>query len=573
MAFLVMSDEDPSDDRRRGTWLLVIALVVTALAYLGSIRFAFVFDDIPQIVRNHTLESWSTLPSFWTAQTWKFLMPDLPGNYYRPVFMSWLLLNRKLFGLNPLAMHATTVVVHLLATWLAFVAARTVLRNGRQAGFAAILFGLHPVHIESVAWVSGVTDTLMAVFAFAAFWAWVRGSESQHNGRWIALSAVFYLLSCFAKESAFAFPLVIIAYEVLYREPGVVRATMRTWPFWIVGAGYLAARTLSLHGLAHPVFSPLSHAVMTMPTVAWGYVRRLVWPVGLSAFYDTPPVTGVSQWRFWLPVIAGVAGLVAACIVGKRSRLFTFSLIWTAVFLAPAIGGLPVFAAGWIHDRYLYLPVFGVCLLVAYGVDQLPSRTQLFGHPATPAITMLVLAAALGGSTAWQEQFWANSLMLWVHATKIAPNSAWATGSLARELANEGDTVNARAMFERAVKLDPDNWKNAADYGMFLYRNGDYRRADDMFTLAIRQVTNDANAWLNQGMSRMNYGNYAGAEQSFRGLLLRYPKHLQAHYFLGLALEQQGKLEEAEEEYREQILMHPDITDDAPQRLKALASR
>jgi hypothetical protein len=150
------------DEGTRGRVLLVVALVLTALAYLATLRFGFVYDDLPQIVNNPTLTTWKTLPGLFTSHSWAFLLPHWDGNYYRPLFMTWLLLNRKLFDLYTPAWHASNLLVHLIATWLSFVVARQLFRDSTKAGSVALLFGLHPIHIETVAWVSGATDTLMA---------------------------------------------------------------------------------------------------------------------------------------------------------------------------------------------------------------------------------------------------------------------------------------------------------------------------------------------------------------------------------------------------------------------------
>ena len=556
-----------------GQLLLAIALLITSLAYLGTLHFNFVYDDGPQIISNPTLTSWRSLPSLFAGNTWSFLIPGWAGNYYRPIFMSWLLLNRMLWGLNPTAWHASTLLVHLLATWMSFLVARQILGSGTQAGFVALLFGLHPIHIESVAWISGVTDPLMAIFVFAAFWAWIRGElTSGPRIPWRALSAVFYLVACLSKETAILLPLVLVAYDLLCRDQSTVtRTVLRTWPLWIAAALYIALRAFALRGLLHPIGMP--SPLLTIPTILWGYFRRLLWPVHLSLFYDTPPVTAASEWRFWLPLIAWIAVAIAVYLA-RRSRILLFSLVWIFSFLAPAILGLPVFYVGeWIHDRYLYLPSFGFCLLLGYAIAKLPSHRRLFALPAAPASAMLGLVALMAFGTAWQQQYWRNSLLLFLHSVNEAPRSSWAKGYLAAELLRRGDRDDAQRMYEAALQLDPSNWKNNVAYGALLYQMGDYRRADEFFTRAIAGDPTDANAHFNQGLSRFNYGNYTGAETSLREALRRDPRLPQAHYWLGYSLERQGLLDDAREQYLAEIHQHPDSAADARRRFQMLAQK
>ena len=555
--------------------MLGIALLMTALAYLGTIHFHFVYDDAPQIIQNPSLTSWHSIPALFQASNWKFLLPNWAGNYYRPVFMCWLLVNRMLWGLNPAAWHMATVVLHLLATCLAFVVARQILGDGIQAGFAALIFGLHPVHIESVAWISGATDSLMAVFLFAAFWAWLRAEESHRHNAWRALAALFYLLGCLTKETALPLPILIAAHSCFFGgQKNAFQALARTWMLWLSAAIYFAARTLVLNGIIHSVGAPWKQALLSAPLVLWEYSRHTVWPVGLSLFYDTPAVTSIAQWRFLIPLLAWLLVAVVALRYRKQWTLAVFALLWYLLFLAPAILGLTIFPAGeWVHDRYLYLPVFGLCLWLGRVLGSLQSDRKLLGLPAMSTSTALMLAAVLSFATAWQEQYWANSLLLYVHAVNAAPRNVWAKSYLAGELLRRGDRMNAQRIYQEALAIEPANWKNNVAYGLMLYDEGDYRRADEYLTRAVNGDPSDANAHFDQGMARMNYGNYVGAEAAFREALQRNPMQPQAHYWLGRSLEEQGNHQGAQTEYHEEIRLHPDTSTDVLQRLQVPAPR
>ena len=564
-----------SSDLKLGRQLLFLVLGVTCLAYLATLRFSFVFDDPLQIVRNPTLTSWRFLPTLFVGHVWKFALPDFAGNYYRPLFMSWLLLNRMLWGLNPAPWHASALALHLLATYMAFVVAGQITGNGLQAGMAALLFGLHPIHIESVAWVSGATDPLMAIFVFAALWAWIRGKSSpSHVAAWRFLSAVLYLLGCLSKETAFVLPVLVIAYDHFFGEKrSLPRSIMRAWPLSIAAAVYLVARILVLRGFEHPIGLPVSHILLSVPTVLWGYVRLLVWPVGLSVFYATPPVTSVHQWQFWFLLLLGIVALVGAWWVGRRSGIFAFSVIWILAFLAPAILGLPLFELGdWLHDRYLYVPSFGLCLLIGHTLPiGWKCKAPLLKSISIALSVLIPVGMCL--ATSWQEQPWANELLLFTHSASQQPTSALAKGYLAAELRRRGDREAAAQEFEAALKLDPNNWKNLADYAMLLYHQGNFQRSDEFFTRALAIDSHDATTHYNQGLSRFKYDNYAGAEASFREALRRNPNQPKAHYWLGRSLELEGNVDAAQAEYRSEIQLHPDAAVDAQQRLQLLSGQ
>jgi len=563
---------NPRFAEENGNALLAIALVGTALVYLATLRFDFTYDDGPQIIANSTLTAWHFLPTYFTGQVWKFLQQGTAGNYYRPIFMCWLLVNRMLFGLNPAPWHATTLAVHLVATWLSFVVARQILGSSTQAGFAAILFGLHPIHIESVAWISGVTDPLMAVFVFAAFWAWIRGEHSGRPINWHFFAAVLYLLGCLTKETALPLPLLIVAYDVLLaKKDGVLRSSVRVWALWMASVVYLAARAVALRGLIHPDLSSLSQTLLSVPIVIWEYLRRLVWPVGLAVFYDIPPVTRPTEVRFWLPLAALAVLTVLVVRTAKRLPLVGFSFLWIFLFLFPAILGLPVFLVGeWLHDRYLYLPVFGVCLVLARAIDHLPGEQLLFNRRAAPLLAMLALAGVMAFGTAYQEQYWANSLLLFVHAVRVAPMNPWARGALGWELFRNGDLQGARETYVTAIRIAPRNWKNLSDYARMLYKIGDYRGADEIYGLALEIVPNDASGHFDQGVTRFRYGYYSGAEAAFREAIRCYPQLPGAHLWLGYSLEKQGEFAEARRQYQTELELHPDSNTDAQERISAL---
>ena len=567
------------DDSARGRILLLLALLLTALAYLTTLRFSFTYDDTPQIVLNSTLANWSTLPTLFTSHSWKFLLPDWGGNYYRPLFMTWLLLNRKLFGLYPPAWHATTVLVHLVVTWLSFVVSRQLMRSATNAGFVAILFGLHPIHVEAVAWVSGVTEPLMAAFVLAAFWAWIKSErEPQRAVFYKTLAAIFYAAGCLCKETALLLPIVVVAHDMLRGQynrdaKGMVQATLHALPLWITAAGYLVVRSLVLRGLEH-ANEPVSHVLLSVPTVFWGYMRRLVWPVHLSIFYSTPPVVSPLQVRFWLPFLGLIVAGVLAWRIASRSRLVGLALAWILVFLAPAIIGLPVFVVGeWIHDRYLYLPSFGFCFLVVLAISQIPSKRELFHLPAVPTAIVLLLGAAMAFGTSIEELPWTNDFTLFLHSTLLQPDSAQAQSHLATEFFRRGDIPDAEQRYQNSLRLDPANWKTQLAYGLMLYYSGQFEKADRRIANAIAVQPYDSNQYFYQGMCRFDMGNYPGAEEAFAKAVNAGATRSRYHFWLGFTYEREGRLSEAKAEYEKELAQHPDTDTQAKERLDGLESK
>ena len=248
----------------RGT--LVLGLLAIALAYIDTLRFQFVYDDLPQIVNNPLVHSWQYAPRYFIEHVWSQI-PGLPGTYYRPVFLLWLRLNHACFGLSPFAWHLTTLLVHLAVTVLVYRLLFRVIADRLTAAFAAVLFGLHPVHIEAVAWISGVSEPLNAILFLGALLAYVRARE-RRSPLWLAASLVLYIVAMLSKETALVLPAFVLLYEWLY-HPGQAagppplgqrlrRAVLFLSPYVLLSLLYVALR---IHVLAGFSLRDLSHTL------------------------------------------------------------------------------------------------------------------------------------------------------------------------------------------------------------------------------------------------------------------------------------------------------------------------
>jgi tetratricopeptide (TPR) repeat protein len=278
--------------------------------------------------------------------------------------------------------------------------------------------------------------------------------------------------------------------------------------------------------------------------------------------------------RFWLPLVALIVAAVLAWRIGKRSRLAAFAIIWMLVFLAPALIGLPVFPVGeWIHDRYLYLPSFGFCLLVIMVIAQLPSKRELSRLPAAPTAVVFLLAAAMALGTSLEEIPWSNDFTLFLHAALLQPESPQAQSHLATEFYHRGDVADAEVRYQTAIRLDPANWKNRLAYGIVLYYTGQFARSDRELADAIAIQPHDSNEYFYQGMDRFNLGDFQSAQQAFAQAVKAGPARMRYHFWLGFALERQGRLAEAKAEYQIELAEHPDTDSEARARLDALSSK
>src|SRR5579872_3731687 len=205
------SDTTSAGPRRTEPLLpLLVILAATLAAYSPALSFQFTYDDFPQIVHNKLIQSWQYVGLYPKIHVWA--QSSLWGNYYRPLFLFLLLLEHTAFGLHPMGWHAVSIAFHLGVVLFVFALANEFI-DEQSALVSALIFALHPIHIESVAWVSGVTDPMLAVFSLACILYFIR---FRKRGRYflLALSLLFYAGALLSKETAIIVPGLLLAYEL-----------------------------------------------------------------------------------------------------------------------------------------------------------------------------------------------------------------------------------------------------------------------------------------------------------------------------------------------------------------------
>ena len=272
---------------------LAVILGLVFLAYLNTLWFTFVHDDRFQIQGNTWLRSWKYLPRYFTADVWAFEHPVFRGTFYRPIFLVWFRLQYLAFGLNAWGWHLCTVLCHVGVTLLVYFTAERLLEDRLAALFTALIFGLHPTHAEGVAWVSGVTEPLFALFLFASYLCYLKKrAEPQRARIYLVGSLVLYTLACLSKETAVVLPFIIFACELVWSKGSgdngwnewrarLLDAVKVVAPYFGLFVVYMGARMFALQGFQNTK-EPHSFLSMflTWPSVFWFYIQHMFGPRG-----------------------------------------------------------------------------------------------------------------------------------------------------------------------------------------------------------------------------------------------------------------------------------------------------
>jgi protein O-mannosyl-transferase len=591
---------------RRPAVLLPVILLATGVLYSGTLFFEFVWDDGPQIVNNPLIRSWAQMPRAFVSDLWFHAARQQV--YYRPLFVVWSILNYAVVGLRPWGWHLGAILLHLGATLAVYWLSRRLGLEYWTAALATLIFALHPVHIECVAWISAGSDsmvTMLSAFAFAAFLKG-RAPDTTRRLAWHLASMVLLACALLTKEMAASFTLLVGMYIWLFSKGSGAQAKLKEalaamLPYGAVTACYVLARKMALWH-SHFQFDAkhsFGDVALTLPYVLAVYLRQLLLPVGLTGLYYTPYLTGRFFTHLVLPlfVLSAAAGLIYYWVHKTGDRVVAFAGIWLVVSLAPVLY-LRNFGNGdFVRDRYMYLPSIGFAILVAKCLRLLPSLRS-WSSARVQGFAALALCGAYVGVSIPQQTYWASDLLVTYRGHQLYPDNTYASIGLAREYSIRGAHERAIPLVEDAVKGDAENTyaafalaevyiaagrneegRRALEYALRITpgyaesetglasiaalwgKLGDYERANDLCRQALALDPRLYSALYNCGNIELVAGHYVQAQRLLARAVEVAPDLAAPRHFLGRALLLQGRNTEARPYLLQAVTMDPRIYD------------
>ncbi|MGD0226622.1 MAG: tetratricopeptide repeat protein [Terriglobia bacterium] len=553
-------------------WGIAVVLALTFAVYIPTLRYQFVHDDRGQILENPAIHTWHSVPTYFTAHVWAGVMPDEWVNYYRPLFLLWVRINEAVFGNRAWAWHLTTILTHILTTLLVYLLAWRLGIGRDVALLAALIFGLHPAHIEAVAWISGVNEPLLGIFLISSLLAYVQSRiETTHAFKWKVISMVLFACALLMKENALVLPGLLLVYELVFGmewgRPLAARRVLtwcgetlgKIWPYFFLVALYVAARIYALKGFSH-VATPLSSAqlVFTWPSLVAFWVRHLIWPAGLSTYYNFPAVLHPTLRNFIVPAIVDVCVGLGIFAGVRRSRPAAFFAVWLVLPLIPLLNLRVFIANDFAHDRHLYLPSVGLAVLLAMLLKKVcwgPPRW--LGAPASLFVVVLCLTAAMSYGTVTESFYFKDNLTFYAYNLTRAPHNPDAESNYASTLAEGGQYGPALEAFLDAVNHNPTYWAPTYNLALTYYKIGNLPEAERYFLRAIRINPNKSDEYFYLGMTRFKSGRTAEAIVCLRQAIAINPKGFVYHLALGVMLKTQGDLAGAIQEFKTELANNP----------------
>jgi protein O-mannosyl-transferase len=539
---------------KRDWFFCLILAVVTTLAYQHTWHGGFLWDDDAYIINNELL----TAPNGW-QRIWFSL--DSPSQYF-PLTYSTFRIEHALWGLNTTGYHWVNLLLHVANALLVWA----VLARLKVPGswLAAAIFALHPVQVESVAWITERKNVLMGFFFFLTLLAWLAFVDERTRRRWIfyGLALIFYVLALSAKATACTLPAALLLILWLQKKPITMRRLMQIVPFVLLGVGMgLLAIWWERHhqgtNLAlFPFLGPIERILVASRAV-WFYLSKIFWPSNLTFIYPRWNIsTGDLLDYIWL--LAGVAACVAIYFLRRYvGRSVEVAAAFFVATLSPMLGFIMLFTFRYtfVADHYQYLACVGPIALASAGIVSLSDKfTQ---YRAAIVSAALLVVATLWTLTWRQAATYADIETLWRTTLAKNPECWMAHTNLGLVLFEKGKIDDSIAHYRSALQMQPDWWDAEYNLGTALSAKGQVDEAILHCEKAVFMRPTDPDAQVSFGNLLLQKGRIDEAIAHYQQAITVRPDHFLARYGLGHALLEKGDLDSAIQVYRSALLLRP----------------
>jgi tetratricopeptide (TPR) repeat protein len=545
------------DQRWRVAGICVVLAAITFAVFGQTLRHEFIdFDDGDYVYDNPMVARGLTLKGI----VWAFT--HFHSANWHP--LTWLshMLDCQFYGLNPAGHHLTNVLLHTATVIALFLVLRQMTGALWRSAFVAAVFAIHPLRVESVAWVAERKDVLSGLFFMLTIGAYVRYARRPRSPACYGLLLLLFAMGLMCKPMLVTLPVVLLLldYWPLQRvEPGKLSGlVMEKLPLLALSAASCVATVLAQNKAIQSTESyslPLRFANALVACMI--YLGQMVWPTGLAAFYPHPH-NGLSAWEVGL---AGtlLAGFSAVALRQRRKQPWLLAgWLWYLMMLLPVVGLIQV--GGQAHaDRYTYLPQIGIYMAVTWqmaewGASRQACRVAIGGLMAG-VLAVLMLCA-------WkQTAYWKNSETLWNHALGCTTGNYVAHLNLGADLLKKGRVDDAIAFYQKGLQTEPDNAESHNNLANALREKGRVDEAITQYKKALELKPDYAEAQYNLGTTLLQKGNADEAITHYQAALLINPDYAEAHYGLGNALRQKGRVDDAMVHYQKALDIRPDYAE------------
>jgi tetratricopeptide (TPR) repeat protein len=509
----------------------------------------------------------------------------------------------KIWKLNPFGHHLTSIALHSLNAFLVVILAASLYETRKRimslspaagetkqflrkmlitGGITGLLFGIHPLRVESVAWASERKDVLFAFFFLLSLVAYLTYFTSAKNTQkkyiYYLFALIFFILSVMSKAAAVTLPLVMVLLDFYPLDRLHFRSGFNVWrsvfleklPFFIIG-GIVTLANIGIHegmDIVIPLvkLSFIDRVLLAIKTFAF-YLMKMVWPFHLTLIYGEPYniSISISESAGLFFFFAGVT-VLCAFLWYRGKRLWLAVWMYYLVMLLP-VSVIKVYSFSFAHDRYTYMPSIGPFLILGLITATMYEKFTTLKQWRLSA-NMAGIALAIAGlvfvsySTVQQIGLWKNSLVFWNYVIEKAPEKVpVAHNNLGNAYQSVGLLDKAIEQYQTALSLKPNYFKAHNNLGNAYQSAGLFDKAIEQYQTALKLKPDYMEAHNNIAVIYMSKGLFSKAREHYQAALRLKPDHAELHYNLGLAYQSEGLLDKAIEEYQTALALKPDIAE------------
>ncbi len=553
---------------RSNNFIYLILVILTVAVFWQLPSFDFInFDDSLYVTENPHIQAGLSIKNIiWSFKT------TYATNWHPLTWLSHML-DCQLFGLNPGMHHFSSLLLHILNTLLLFTVFNKMTGKQLQSAVLAILFAIHPLHVESVAWISERKDVLSTLFWLLTMYAYTGYVEFPKIGRYLAV-LLFYIMGLMAKQMLVTLPFVLLLMDLwplnrsrFYPADGKNNQSSPhksiSWlifekiPLFVISFLFsiicIFAQNKAVQSIdSVPLLLRLSNVFISYSQ----YLSKTIWPSHLAVFYPYP-----ASYPIWQ--VAGSVLLFAflSIILICKARKYPYMIVgwlWFIGTLVPVIGLMQVGKQA-MADRYTYVPLIGLFIIVAWGAPDLflkkyHFKKKLFGGFSCILLSALMICAFM------QVNHWQNSIALFNHAIKVTDNNWLAYNNLAGALNKQGNYKKALVYSYKTIEIKPNHLKAHINIGVASSNLGKIKEAIKHYLIALQINPQNYKIHNNIGVLFAKNGDLKEAADHFIQAVHLNPDYAEAYGNLGIAKTKQGNLEEAIKQLQKALDLKPDYT-------------
>ena len=545
------------------SFVLRLTLLITAATYLSTLRFNFVYEDIQLILQNPFVKSWRYVSQYFSGAMGNVAYPSSAGDSYCPLFFVWIRMLYSVFRARPFGWHLAALLLYVITAWLVYRVVKQMTGQAAVAWLTALIFGLHPIHHEVVAWISGMKESLATILFLAAFLAYLR-SRTSATWAWRVVSCALYGAALLCNERTIVLPALVFVCDWLeIEDPSdskgsgftvrIRKATISIFLYIPIALIYLVARSRILAGAGHP-YSRVNFSIWlkTLPSILIAYVTHWFYPVRLAEFYDVSYQPKFDFWHVALPAVILIAMGAVMWIFRKKldEKHAGFAAAWLVMPLLPALDKFVLRPQELVQDRYFFMPSIGAAFLTALVIVR-AAKTRIgpFGMPRHVGASGLGISVVLVLLATQAVSFWADDFTLFSRGHEIAPFNSTAAINLGAELLAQGKVDAAQELLEAVYQRHGDDAGLAISLGRIQYLKKQYAASEAYARRAISLDPTIPDAYFNLGQIELKENLRKGAQESMHRAVELNPYSARFHISYGIALQVNGDCAGANQQF------------------------